>query len=245
MPFPYEISTESDSNDITNYLRTVHKAQEAFEKNVVPLLNGYLQDFESYMAAVSNRELDINYHNPMIHTQKVEYVLYILSIEYSNQLMKNAFDKTLTKVVVLPRCLTGPNFDLLNVKRTKIGWHRIIGCKTSNCPGWELSELGKRFNFEVFITMGNRFKEPNFLRVFRNLRKKYGHFGLIAVACLPELALGRTYTMEMGIPAQAVPLLFSGCEKWHGSSQAVPTRFPLNHVLQLLKLDSELPPANK
>ncbi|MHA2246222.1 MAG: DUF116 domain-containing protein [Candidatus Hodarchaeales archaeon] len=239
MPFPYEISTESDSTDITNYLRTVLKTQEAFEKNVAPLLKDYFQDYESYMTSVSNHELDINYNNPMIHTQKVEYVLYILSIEYSNQLMKKAFNETPIKVVVLPRCLTGPNFDLLKVKRTKIGWHRIIGCNTSNSSGWKLSELGKRYNFEVFITMGNRFKEPNFLRVFRNLRKKYGHFGLIAVACLPELALGRTYIMEMGIPAQAVPLVFSGCEKWHGPIQSVPTRFPLNYVLQLLKLDIE------
>ncbi|MFX1547034.1 MAG: hypothetical protein ACFFCU_12600, partial [Promethearchaeota archaeon] len=67
----------------------------------------------------------------------------------------------------------------------------------------------------------------------------FGHFGLVAVACLPELALGRTYIMEMGIPTQAVPLLFSGCTKWHGPTQAVSTRFPLKYLLQLLKIDIE------
>lgn len=237
MPYPYEITENSHSNDFTAYLKTVHQTQQAFELSIVPLLNKYLEGFESYMKAVSSREWDINYENPMINTQKNEYILYILLIEYSNQLMKTAFEATPTKVVVLPRCLTGPNFDLLKVKRTRIGWHRIIGCKTSNCTGWELSKLGKQHNIEVFITMGNRFKEPNFLRVFRNLRKKYGHFGLIAVACLPELALGRTYIMEMGIPTQAVPLMFSGCSKWHESAQVVQTRFPLEHVLKLLDID--------
>lgn len=237
MPLPYKISDKTGSNDLTEYLTVVHQAQQAFDTSIVPLLDVFLQGFESYMKAISNRELDINYHNPMIHTQKNEYALYMLLIEYSNQIMKSAFEATSTKVVVLPRCLTGPNFDLLKVKRTKIGWHRIIGCNTSNNSGWKLSELGRQNNFEVFITMGNRFKEPNFLQVFRNLRKKFGHFGLIAVACLPELAMGRTYIMEMGIPTQAVPLFFSGCAKWHESTQAVPTRFPLNYVLQLLQLD--------
>ncbi len=236
MPFPYEINEKNGLSNLREYLRTIKQAQKQFEANIIPLLDKYLEDFESYMKAVSNRELDINYQNPMIHTQKSEYALYMLLIEYSNLHMKKAFDATPTKVVVLPRCLTGPNFNLLQVKRTKIGWHRITGCNGSDCLEWKLSELGKKHNFEVFITMGNRFKEPNFLRVFQNLRKKIGHFGLVAVACLPELALGRTYIMEMGIPAQAVPLLFSGCEKWHGPEHAVQTKFPFDYVLQLLKL---------
>ncbi|MFX1283742.1 MAG: DUF116 domain-containing protein [Promethearchaeota archaeon] len=238
MPLPYKIIEKSGTNDLTKYLTVVHQAQGAFDKTIVPLFDGILQGYESYMKAVSNRELDINYHNPMIHTQKSEYALYMLLIEYSNQIMRSAFEAAPTKVVVLPRCLTGPKFDLLEVKRTKIGWHRITGCNnSSSCLGWELTKLGSQHNFEVYITMGNRFKEPNFLRVFRNLRKKFGHFGLIAVACLPELALGRTYVMEMGIPTQAVPLFYSGCAKWHGVTEAVSTRFPLNYVLQLLQLD--------
>ena len=81
--------------------------------------------------------------------------------------------------------------------------------------------------------MGRKFKEPNFLKVFRNLRKKYGHFGLITVACIPELVFGRTYIMEMGIPTQAVPLYFSGCAKWHGT-KALQTHFPIKLIQQLL-----------
>ncbi|MHA1996132.1 MAG: hypothetical protein ACW97Z_16470 [Candidatus Hodarchaeales archaeon] len=84
--------------------------------------------------------------------------------------------------------------------------------------------------------MGNRFKEPNFLRVFRNLKKKFGDFGLIAVACIPELALGNTYIMEVGIPSHAVPLFYSGCAKWHGTS-SIKTEFPLSYILDLLSVD--------
>lgn len=240
MPFPYEIREKNGLNELTEYLKAVYQAQQTFDETIVPLLESFLQGFESYIKAISNRELDINYRNPMIYTRKNEYVLYMLLIEHSNQVMKAAFDAAPTKVVVLPRCLTGPDFNLLKVKRTKIGWHRVIRCNNpSNCLGWKLSELGKQHNFEVFITMGNRFKEPSFLRVFRNLHKKFGHFGLIVVACLPELALGRTYIMEMGIPTLAVPLFFSGCAKWHGSTQAIPTKFPFNYLLQLLNLDEK------
>ncbi|MFX0204667.1 MAG: DUF116 domain-containing protein [Candidatus Hodarchaeota archaeon] len=237
MPFPYEISIKKGLNELSEYLKVVHKAQQTFNSTVIPLFEEFLQDFEPYMEAISNRKLDINYDNPMVYTQKNEYVLYMLLIETSNQIMRAAFETSPKKIVVLPRCLTGPNFDLLKLKRTKIGWHQILGCKQGKCLEWELTQLGEKHNFEVFITMGNRFKEPNFLRVFRNLRKKYGHFGLIAVACLPELALGRTYIMEMGIPTLAVPLFFSGCAKWHGTTQAIPTKFPFKYLLQLLNLD--------
>ncbi|MFX0183017.1 MAG: DUF116 domain-containing protein [Candidatus Hodarchaeota archaeon] len=241
--YPYKIIDISEnltkSSELTNYLQTIHKAQQAFEMSVKPILNTYFFEFKEYKSALENQELDINYQNPMVFTQKVEYFLYMLLIEYSNQYMKSAFNATPNKVVLLPRCLTGPHFNLLKVTRTKIGWHKIMGCNgsdESHCDGWKLTKLGKKHGFEVFITMGTLFKEPNFLKVFKNLRKKFGHFGLIAVACIPELALGKTYIMEMGIPTQAVPLFYSGCAKWHGHEQAVVTEFPLRHVLKLLKL---------
>jgi len=241
--YPYKINGISEdstkSSELKNYLQTIHKAQQTFEISVEPILNTYFSEFKDYKIALESQEFDINYQNPMIYTQKVEYFLYMLLIEYSNQYMKSSFNATPTKVVLLPRCLTGPNFNLLRVIRTKIGWHKITGCNLideTNCDGWKLTKLGKKHGFEVFITMGKRFKEPNFLKVFKNLRKKFGRFGLIAVACIPELALGKTYIMEMGVPTQAVPLFYSGCAKWHGQEQAVVTKFPLLHVLKLLKL---------
>ena len=115
----------------------------------------------------------------------------------------------------------------------------LIGTQDVNFNAWTLAQISNNYDFEVFITMGNRFKEPNFLRVFSNLRKKYGNFGLIAVACIPELALGNTYIMEMGIPSHAVPLFFSGCAKWHGSA-AVKTEFPLAYILSLLSIDKRV-----
>ncbi|MFX0170514.1 MAG: DUF116 domain-containing protein [Candidatus Hodarchaeota archaeon] len=241
--FPYKINVISKklskSSELENYLKTIHEVQQIFKLSVEPILNTYFSELSDYKSALEKHELDVNYHNPMIYTEKEEYFLHMLLIEYSNQYMKSAFDTTPAKVVLLPRCLTGPNFDLLKIKRTKVGWHRILGCKSSddsNCEGWLLTKLGKKHGFDVYITMGKRFNEPNFLKVFKNLRKKLGHFGLIAVACIPELALGKTYIMEMGIPTQAVPLFYSGCAKWHGEKQAVVTEFPLRHVIELLKL---------
>ncbi len=232
--YPYRLNfLDENSKHLSDYLQIMNEAKKSFETNIVPIFEPILNKYDEYSHELADFQLDINYQNPMIHTKKLEYVLYMLSIEYSNQIMKPAFETTQKKIVVLPRCLTGPKFNLLEVKRTKIGWHKIIGCRNRSCDGWELTKLGKKHGFEVYITMGNRFKEPNFLRVFKNLRKKYGDFGLLAVACIPELALGRTYIMEMGIPSQTVPLFFSGCAKWHGSN-AVQTHLPLEHVLNLL-----------
>lgn len=237
---PYYIDKGETVPGYAAYLRSVHIAQSALEDKISPILERFVQGCTRYAEAVEHKRLDIDYRNPMIYTQKPEYLLYMLLIEYSNQYRRAAFEATPTRVVVLPRCLTGPNYDLLKVKRTKLGWHRIVGSNTDDSsPAWKLSQLGDEYGFHTFITMGRRFKEPPFSRVFRNLKKKYSDFGLVAVACLPELALGKTYVMEAGIPAQAVPLLFSGCNKWHNPENSLTTTFPLEYVLGLLKSSPE------
>jgi len=234
LSFPYKLK-ESDikSNSLKNYISKISEALDALENSVTPLIEPIFEQLSEYSDIIKKRELDINYNNPMIHTSKNLYVLYMLLIEYSNQLWRADFEDMEKKIIVLPRCLTGPNFNLLEVKRTKIGWHKIVGTQDEGYNAWTLTELSQENDFEVFITMGNRFKEPNFLKVFHNLRKKFGYYGLIAVACIPELALGNTYIMEMGIPSQAVPLFYSGCAKWHGSS-AIKTEFPLDYIINLL-----------
>ncbi|MFW9897134.1 MAG: hypothetical protein ACFFD7_15120 [Candidatus Thorarchaeota archaeon] len=232
--FPYKLNKmDLESNKLTYYLQIILKAKKSLEKNVNPILSQLFQEYEVYSTSLKNQDLDVNYNNPMIFTSKTIYTLYMLLIDYSNHFWQEKFENTSKKVVVLPRCLTGPNFNLLKVKRTKIGWHKIIGTLDNNFNAWVLTQISYDHDFEVFITMGNRFKEPNFINIFRNLRKKYGNFGLIAVACIPELALGNTYVMEMGIPSHAVPLFYPGCAKWHGSN-ALKTEFPLNYILKLL-----------
>ena len=235
--FPYKLKKEDiASNTLINYMHSISEAANALESSVTPRLEPIFDQLSDYSEILRKRELDLNYNNPMIHTSKAVYTLYMLLIEYSNQFWRAEFDSTEKKIIVLPRCLTGPDFNLLKVKRTKIGWHKIIGTQDESYNAWTLAQISNDNNFDVFITMGNRFKEPNFLRVFRNLFTKYGHFGLIAVACIPELALGNTYIMEMGIPSHAVPIFYSGCAKWHGSS-AIKTEFPLTYVLELLSLN--------
>ena len=238
MHFPYLIKNENNYND---YLRTIKHAQEVFEHAMTPILDKYFLQLETYQQKLLNQELDINYLNPMIYTQKEEYFLYMLLIEYSNRFMKEIFYETSKKIIVLPRCITGPNFDLFTLRRTKIGWHEIIDCNDRENDAWKLVCIGRRYDIDIFITMGRRFKEPSFLRVFHNLNKKYGYgnFGLIAVACIPELALGRTYIMEMGIPTQAIPLFYSGCAKWHGSENAITTKFPLTTVLEIMGINDQ------
>ena len=237
--YPYKITEAADkSESLTNYLHSVKSAKKSFENLITPIFDQFFQQTDQYITSVENHELDINYENPMIHISKRLLSLYMLLIECANQFWLPQFNATPKKVIVLPRCLTGPNFDLLKVKRTRIGWHKVIGTQNMQEDAWLLSQDGTKYGFEVFITMGSRFKEPNFLIVFRNLRKKFGHFGLIAVACIPELALGNTYIMEMGIPSHAVPLLYSGCAKWHGSS-AIQTRFPYAYIRNLLGIDRE------
>ncbi len=234
--FPYQMKKyDIDSNNLSNYLIAIADATRAFESNISPLLEPFFEELAEYEEALRSKIMDIDYSNPMIYTNKIQYALQMLLINQSNRFWRRKFDTMEKKIIVLPRCLTGPQFNLLKVKRTKLGWHRIIDTQEKENKAWILTQMSKDYNFEVFITMGNKFKEPSFLRVFQNLKKKYGSFGLIAVACIPELAFGNTYIMEIGIPSHGVPLFYSGCLKWHGKS-AIKTEFPLNYILDVLSL---------
>lgn len=222
-----------ESHTLNNYLLTITNAIKAFESSVSPLLESFFEELTEYQELLKSKDMDVNYSNPMIYTSKMQYALYMLLIDQSNQFWRREFDKMEKKIIILPRCLTGPHFNLLKVKRTKLGWHRIVDTQDKEYNAWILTQMSKDYDFEVFITMGNRFREPSFLKVFQNLKKKYGSFGLIAVACVPELAFGNTYIMEMGIPSHAVPLFYSGCMKWHGAF-ATKTEFPLEYILSLI-----------
>ncbi len=234
MAYPYKI----EQNFFSEYLSDIENALDMFEKCLTPILGRYLTEFDIYKQKLQEKTLHINYDNPMLYTQRGEFYLYMLQVEYANRFWKTLFNSIplQKKILLLPRCLSGSNFDNFKVKRTKYGWHQIIHCNDKSNPAWRLTELGEAYNFQVFITMGQRFKEPSFMKIFKTLKKKFGSFGLIAVACLPELALGRTFIMEMGIPTQAIPLLYSGCAKWHGDKKALTTAFDMNSVLKLLGL---------
>ncbi len=237
---PYNLQTD-DSNNLTieSYFKTLDQVKSILETQITSKLSIFLQEYDEYSVSLRNQFLDVNYDNPLIYTPKNLLITYMLLIEYSNQYWRPQFNSTSKKIVLLPRCLTGEHFNLLKVKRTKIGWHKITGTTDKTLNAWQLVQTSKNEDFEVFITMGQKFKEPSFISVFKSLRKKFGNFGLIAVACIPELALGNTFTMEMSIPSHAVPLFYSGCAKWHGSS-AFRTDFPLSYVLDLLN-----PPKKK
>ncbi len=234
---PYDLHIDkADPLTLDSYFHILKKAQTMFESQITSEMGKFFREYEEYTKSLRNHQLDVNYANPMIHTTKNLFMTYMLLIEYSNQFWRPQFEATSKKIVVLPRCLTGKDFDLLKVSRTKIGWHKITGTLDETYNAWKLVQISERNNFEVYITMGQKFKEPSFSTVFKSLRKKFGNFGLIAVACIPELALGNTFTMEMAIPAHAVPLFYSGCAKWHGSA-AVKTEFPLTYILELLSVN--------
>ncbi|MHA2175505.1 MAG: DUF116 domain-containing protein [Candidatus Hodarchaeales archaeon] len=234
--FPYNLQSDNQNFlRLDSYFQKLSQVKQLFETQITPKMDDFFQEFDEYSNSLQNQQLDVNYTNPMIHTPKQLFMTYMLLIEYSNQFWKSQFDSTPKKIVVLPRCLTGENFNLLKVKRTKIGWHRITGTTNENLNAWKLTQICEKEGIEVFITMGRKFKEPSFPTVFKSLRKRYGNFGLVAVACIPELALGNTFVMEMAIPSHAVPIFYSGCAKWHGSA-AIKTEFPLSYLLDLLKL---------
>ena len=93
MTYPYEIRKET----YLQYLSDVNKALDRFEDCLTPILEKYISALENCEEKLKNQSLELNSANPMLYTQKGEYFLYMLQVEYANRFWKTYRDLYVTE----------------------------------------------------------------------------------------------------------------------------------------------------
>lgn len=158
-----------------------------------------------------------------------EYYLNMLGAELMNRALRDEFQKTQKKVVLLPTCMRNQPEGckaLINGSEMK-----CTGCRSDCNAGKIYHRFRNIANEVVLIPHSSDFS--NWLKKWEGQKET----GLIGVACVLNLLLGGYEMKNLKIPSQCVFLDFPGCRNhWDINGRGIPTNLShprLNEILSL------------
>ena len=161
--------------------------------------------------------------------EAVEYHVNMVASEIMNWGFRREFLQKTKRAVLVPACMCAKT-----QKKCKASFDQpdiICGNCCGDCRVHQLTRLGKKENFEVFI-IPHSSGFTRWLKRWENTRE----YGLVAVACLLNIVVGGYEMRNLNIPSQCVPLDYSGCKKhWH--KDGIPTELNSNQLLKILNLE--------
>jgi hypothetical protein len=143
-----------------------------------------------------------------IATTREQYHLYMLEIELTNRLFKAEFIRADKKIALLPYCLQ--DFSV-SCRSEKNGFD--FQCKHCSrvCYQNHASIILKTHQIEPYIWSGGNMKH---LANYTIKEKK--SFGVLGIACIPELMWGMRNCRRNSIPVVGIPLNANRCVRWFG-----------------------------
>jgi hypothetical protein len=161
-------------------------------------------------------------------TSREQYHLYMLEIELTNRLFASDFIKADRKIALLPYCLQ--DFSV-KCKSEKNGFdYQCRHCSAKCFQNWA-SEILKNHSIDPFIWMGGNMKQ---LAKYTLKGKKT--FGVLGIACIPELTWGMRNCRKNKIPVVGIPLNANRCIRWFG--KFFPNSIDLTELERLAASDS-------
>ncbi len=160
-----------------------------------------------------------------LFTSEEQYHLYMLVIELANRAWGEAFRTAKRKVAFLPYCLR----DLKADCRSGPGALDYVckGC-SKDCFVNRVSTLLRSAEVEPYIWMNASLKS-----LLRDLLDREGSFGVLGVACVPELFHGMRMCIGLKIPVVGIPLNANRCARWMGAFH--PTSVDLEELRRLVQ----------
>ncbi len=161
--------------------------------------------------------------------RRVEYHLNMVGAEIMNRAFRDSFLAAKKKAVVLPACMRYHPKPICKAVSNGLSCE-CTGC-TPQCRVNQLTKMGKKFGFEVFLV-------PHESSVFSGDAGKQligEGAGIVGIACVSNLVAGGWKAKALGMPPQCVLLDHCGCRKhWHekGISTDIDMK-QLRHVLNL------------
>lgn len=141
-------------------------------------------------------------------TTREQYHLFMLEIELTNRLFKADFKKADKKIALLPYCLQ--DFSV-KCKSEKDGFDYQCKHCSARCFQNQASHLLKTHFIEPYIWMGGDMKQ-----LAKYTIKEKRTFGVLGIACIPELMWGMRNCRKNNIPVVGIPLNANRCVRWFG-----------------------------
>ncbi|MFQ7523120.1 MAG: DUF116 domain-containing protein [Terrisporobacter sp.] len=159
--------------------------------------------------------------------KEVEYHLNMVGAQIMNEAYRKEFLKTKEKRLLLPSCMRIK--DEKNCKAIKTEEGYICNSCSKNCNVNKYDKLGKKYNFQVYII-------PHESSISVKNKIKYGHIGIIGVACVLNLISGGLKAKNLGFVPQCVFLDYCGC-KDHRHDKGIITDINMSYLLYSLGIE--------
>jgi uncharacterized protein len=183
----------------------------------------YLNEFLLNKYPLYNKREDVIFCGK----EEIEYHLNMVASEIMNRGLKNKFENTLFKIVLVPSCMSNPEY---SCKKIKKGEDILCSMCSQSCNINHLVKLGIRHNFMVNIVPHSS-SFTKWLIKWKNSKDS----GIIAIACLLNITPGGYEMRELNIPSQCILLDGCGCKKhWHKTG--IPTEINENRLLEILNI---------
>jgi len=169
-----------------------------------PYLKKFTVDTEEHLRTLPMSK----FWDRSLATSREQFHLYMLEIELTNRLFIYEFIRADKKIALMPYCLQD-----FSVKCKSEKNEFDYQCKhcSSTCFQNYASEILKSYHVEPFIWMDGNMKQ---LAKFTLKEKRT--FGVLGIACIPELTRGMRNCRKNNIPVVGIPLNANRCIRWFG-----------------------------
>ena len=168
-----------------------------------PALSPYTTNVRTHLKGLSL----LSVTDPRLRTTEEQYHLHMLEVELANRVHRNLFLQCGFRIALLPHCLRDFRRECESVPGDVDAV--CAGC-SETCLLHRVSALLREAGIHPYI-----WRNAELGSLLRRLEGK-GDFGVLGIACLPELAWGMRACMERKIPVVGIPLDANRCMRWMG-----------------------------
>ena len=198
---------------------------DQFEHKAETVLGNYTRGVESFLAS---EHAHFGWREDVLFCgrQPAEYHLNMVAQEVINRSLREAFNRTEKKIVLVPTCMRGARSASCEAKVNGLD----ITC--THCdPDCHVNLITKRME-----ALGVRVYMVPHASGFSNWLKRWEEqrdTGVAAVACMLNILPGGYEMRARGIASQCVPLDFPGCRK-HWDRTGIPTAVNEGRLVQIM-----------
>jgi len=209
----------SDAEQFLELIQRAGKNQSIFRRKITrekdSLITSILKDLDSKLSVYTeNVEAHLKSLSVMqktdsaLATTREQYYLYMLEIELVNRINKEKFLSSNFRIAFLPHCIRDLSRECLS-KPDEIDYV-CKGC-SKICNINAVSKLLKSKDIAPYLWMTAELGP-----LFKSLKIKYENFGVLGIACIPELINGMRTCLGKNIPVVGIPIDANRCARWMG-----------------------------
>ncbi len=196
-------------NEIDMRMQTAMDLFEWFTREASSALSEYTHGVDTFLAT-TYADRGVREDQIFCGKRSVEYHLGMVAAEIMNRGLREEFQRTSRKVVLLPTCMRGVRADECLAHSDDVD----IDCSAcdQDCTVNRITRRMEKMGVEVYLV-------PHTTGFSRWLDRwqNQSEVGVVAVACMANILSGGFEMRARAIASQCVPLDFPGCQKhWSG-----------------------------